>query len=244
MISLVTMTVAVSAVFLIYPQLDIYLASLFADGKNGFPLNENSLLITIRFLYHVETAIFCFIAIWMLFYARFNKELTKTPHQFWDMIIVSFIAGPLVLVNMILKSYWGRPRPAHITEFGGTSDFIPAYYISDQCQSNCSFVSGEGSAIATSGILLGITTWTVFPKHRRSIIAILAVISIIGISLRYIKGRHFVSDSLLATLFCAIIILVIYRLFKIAKVREKITWSNICHDVNCAIRFKRKANGA
>lgn len=242
MIFLIALTIAVSAVFVIYPQLDIYLASLFADGKNGFPLNQNSFLISLRFLYNVEVTILCVTAVWMLFYTRLNKELTKTPHQFWDMIIVSFVAGPLVLVNMILKSYWGRPRPAHITEFGGTSDFIPPYYISDQCQSNCSFVSGEGSAIATAGILLGIATWTIFPKHRKMAIGFVVIISFIGISLRYIKGRHFVSDSLLATLFCAIIILVIYQLFKITNVREKITWSNIVHDVGCAIRFKRSAD--
>lgn len=244
MIFLFALTLAVSSVFLIYPQLDIYLASFFADGKNGFPLNQNSTLITLRFLYHVEITILCVTAVWMALYARFNKEHTKTPHQFWDMIIMSFVAGPLVLVNMILKSYWGRPRPAHITEFGGNSDFIPPYFISDQCQSNCSFVSGEGSAIATAGILLGIATWTTFPKHRKMAIGVIAIISFIGISLRFVKGRHFVSDSLLATLFCAIIILVIYQLFKISNVLEKITWGNIFHDLNCAIRFKRKTGSA
>lgn len=239
MMLLIVLTTIVSAIFLIYPQLDIYLSSLFANGENGFPLNQNSFLITLRFLYNAEIAILCFTAVWMSFYGRFNKELIKTPIQFWDMIFASFILGPLVLVNMILKSYWGRPRPAHITEFGGTSDFIPPYFISNQCQSNCSFVSGEGSSIATAGLLLGITIWTAFPKHRKPAIGLLAIISFIGISLRFVKGRHFVSDSLLATLFCAIIILLLYRFFKIPNIREKITWPNIRHDINCAIRFKR-----
>lgn len=244
MTSLIVMTIIVSAIFLVYPQLDIYLASLFADGKNGFPLNQNTFLVTLRLLYHVEITILCVTAVWMALYARQNKALTKTPHQFWDMFILSFLAGPLVLVNMILKSYWGRPRPAHITEFGGTSDFIPPYYISDQCQSNCSFVSGEGSAIATAGILLGIAGWTIFPKHRKMAIGVIAIISFIGISLRFIKGRHFVSDSLLAAFFCAIIILAIYHILKIANVRKKITWGNISHDINCAIRFKRAPRDA
>lgn len=244
MTSLIVLTIIVSVVFLAYPQLDIYLASLFADGKNGFPLNQNSILISLRFLYHAVITILCITAVWMSLYSRWNKDLTRTPRQFWDMMIMSFVAGPLVLVNMILKSYWGRPRPAHITEFGGTSDFIPPYFISDQCQSNCSFVSGEGSAIATTGILLGIATWTSFPKHRKTTIGLIAIISFIGISLRYVKGRHFVSDSLLATLFCAIIILVIYQFFKVTNVREKITWGNIFHDMNCAIRFKRGTNSA
>lgn len=244
LLSLIALTVAVSTVFLIYPQLDIYLASLFADGKNGFPLNQNSFLKALRFLFNLEVAVLCFTAVWMSIYARFNKELTKTPRQLWDMVVISFLAGPLVLVNMILKSYWGRPRPAHITEFGGTSDFIPPYFMSDQCQSNCSFVSGEGSAIATAGILLGIATWTTFPKHRKTTVGLLTIVSFIGISLRYIKGRHFVSDSLLATLFCAILIVIIYQIFKIGNVREKITWGNIFHDISCAIRFKRKANDA
>lgn len=242
MVSLIALTVIVSAIFLIYPQLDIYLASLFADGENGFPLNQNAFLKVLRSFFNMEVAVLCITAVWMSFYARINKQLTKTPHQFWDMVIASFLAGPLVLVNMILKTYWGRPRPAQITEFGGASDFIPPYFMSDQCQSNCSFVSGEGSAIATAGILLGIATWTSFPRHRKTAITILAIISFIGISLRYIKGRHFVSDTLLATLFCAIIILIFHRLFKVAKVQQKITWRNILHDIGCAIRFKRDVN--
>ncbi|WP_162652613.1 phosphatase PAP2 family protein [Lentilitoribacter sp. Alg239-R112] len=242
MIFVIAMTIAVSVVFLIYPQLDIYLASFFADGKNGFPLNQSQFLVALRFLYNVEITVLCVTAVSMSLYTRQNRDITKTPHQFWDLIIASFIAGPLVLVNMILKSYWGRPRPAHIAEFGGTSDFVPPYYISDQCQSNCSFVSGEGSAIATSGILLGIIAWTALPHKRKLIITLITMLSALGIGLRFVKGRHFMSDSLLAALFSAIVILLIYKIFKISNIRDKITLENITHDfglIATSLRLKQ-----
>ena len=44
------------------------------------------------------------------------------------MVIVLTIAlGPGLLVNGILKDYWGRPRPAEISNFGGDKEFRPVW---------------------------------------------------------------------------------------------------------------------
>lgn len=236
LIILIGLTFIVSAVFLLAPQWDIYLSGLFADGKNGFPLDDNAFLESLRWLYMIEVAILCVVPTYMLFFARIKADIVRIPAQFWGFLIGSFFLGPLVLVNLIFKSNWGRPRPAQIEEFGGPWQFTPPYYISDQCQLNCSFVSGEGSAIATGGILLGFIFWHMAPKTRTFMIPAITVFSAFGIALRYVKGRHFMSDSLLAILFCAVIILLLHRLLNLSRTHEHLTFKNLKHDLLSAAK--------
>ena len=40
-------------------------------------------------------------------------------------LLLSLALGPLLLVNGVLHETWGRPRPRHVTEFGGTKAFRP-----------------------------------------------------------------------------------------------------------------------
>ncbi len=35
-----------------------------------------------------------------------------------------YILGPGVLVNLLFKEHWGRPRPVNIVEFGGTQQYV------------------------------------------------------------------------------------------------------------------------
>ena len=35
-------------------------------------------------------------------------------------LVLSLLLGPGLLVNVILKDNWGRPRPGSVVEFGGT----------------------------------------------------------------------------------------------------------------------------
>lgn len=237
---LLGMTAAVSLFFLIAPEWDIYLSGIFADGKNGFPMNGNVALENLRWFYMLEMLALCVTASMMVFFARANADKVKIPARFWDFLIGSYILGPLILVNLIFKSHWGRPRPAQIEEFGGPWNFTPPYYISDQCQLNCSFVSGEGSAIATGGILLGFIIWHMFPNFRRILLLLIVSMSVVGVGLRYIKGKHFMSDSLLAVLFCAIIILLLHRFLDLGKTHQSLNFRNLKQDILLMIRSVRQ----
>ena len=61
--------------------------------------------------------------------------------------LAALLIGPGLIVNVFLKDYWGRPRPASTDLFGGTLPFVPAGQWSNACPDNCSFVSGEASSI-------------------------------------------------------------------------------------------------
>ena len=62
--------------------------------------------------------------------------------------LIRFIVGPVIgcglIANFYFKDNWGRARPINIQEFGGEK-LIPSYNI-DQCERNCSWISGEASA--------------------------------------------------------------------------------------------------
>ena len=40
-------------------------------------------------------------------------------------LIGSFLIGPGVAANLVLKENWGRPRPNGVQQFAGTADFQP-----------------------------------------------------------------------------------------------------------------------
>jgi lipid A 4'-phosphatase len=60
-------------------------------------------------------------------------------------LLGSFLIGPGLISNLLLKDDWGRPRPNSIAQFSGTAPFEPWWRPSEACKRNCSFVSGEAS---------------------------------------------------------------------------------------------------
>jgi lipid A 4'-phosphatase len=99
-------------------------------------------------------------------------------------------------VNTILKDYCGRARPFQVSEFGGRRHFTPAFVITDQCKTNCSFVSGDAS-LGYFGLAFFFVT-----RRRRVVIASAAVLAgtLIGL-VRMAQGAHFLSDVIFAAVF-------------------------------------------
>jgi len=58
-------------------------------------------------------------------------------------VFISCLLGPGLVVNAVFKDQWKRARPLHVAHFGGTQQFTRAGVITDQCENNCSFVSGH-----------------------------------------------------------------------------------------------------
>jgi len=114
-------------------------------------------------------------------------------------LLLTLALGPGLLVNGVLKSHWGRARPVNVAEFGGDKAFTPALVISNQCQRNCSFVSGHASlgfALCAFGFMTGRRYWFALA---------LGAGSLLGLA-RLVHGKHFLSDVLFAffaVYFCA-----------------------------------------
>ena len=58
-------------------------------------------------------------------------------------LIATMALAPGLLVNVVLKDHWGRPRPIDVTQFGGTEHFVAWWDPRGDCPKNCSFVSGD-----------------------------------------------------------------------------------------------------
>ncbi|MBL6431519.1 MAG: hypothetical protein HPM95_11575 [Alphaproteobacteria bacterium] len=55
--------------------------------------------------------------------------------------------GPGVVVNAVFKNNWGRPAPERRSiSSAATRPYVEVWRISDYCERNCSFVSGEASS--------------------------------------------------------------------------------------------------
>jgi lipid A 4'-phosphatase len=80
--------------------------------------------------------------------------------QSWRMalafVVVAGILGPGAVVNYGFKDNWQRARPYQVQAFGGKQSFTRAAVMTDQCDANCSFVSGHvacGVFLASIGLV-------------------------------------------------------------------------------------------
>ncbi len=194
----------VSMLFLALPGLDTGFSSLFyAPGYGGFPASIIPALILLR---DTSRIVLWLVGALLLGCLIVKLALPRRPTPIAPaailFLVVSLALGPGLLVNTVLKDNWGRPRPVEVTQFGGTSPYVPVWEISDACPSNCSFVSGE----ASSGIWLTALA-VVAPAgwRRRTLKAALAYAAALSLN-RIAFGGHFLSDVLLAWLLTLVVI--------------------------------------
>ncbi len=116
--------------------------------------------------------------------------------------IISALVGPLFVVNLVLKEYWGRPRPAQTQFFGGDNPYVAPGEISSFCESNCSFVSGE--AAAAFWMLSMVFYFKVALRFR--FVALTTLVAGAIAMLRVVFGRHYISDVVMAGLLMVLII--------------------------------------
>ncbi len=124
-------------------------------------------------------------------------------------LVLAVALGPGVVVNSILKPYWGRPRPRHVAMFGGSQVYHP-WWRPGGPGSGKSFPSGHASMgfVMVAGAVL-------IPRSYRRLRhgAIGAAISyglLMGCG-RIVQGGHFFSDVLWSGV---IVVLITYVLWQ------------------------------
>ncbi len=188
-------------VFGLYPQLDLRISGLFYDPvRRAWPADHTDLYSTYRSLSSVVTAILVIIVVGASALALIRRrESPLLTQRIAGVLMGSLLLGPGLIVNVLLKPYWGRPRPGEVTAFGGTLDFTAWWNPHGQCDSNCSFVSGETS------LVVWLVAWAlVLPARWRGPAMAVAVLdtAFMGAS-RLVTGAHFASDVLFAVLVTA-----------------------------------------
>ena len=183
--------VLVSLFFYLFPQVDLWVAQQFYQPENGgFYMNEYG---WIQFFYdvfkHAWKPMMLVMLVILLLSVKF--EWFKLKRKITAFALVTLLVGPGIIVHTVFKDSWDRARPRHIVEFGGDKQFTPAWVISDQCESNCSFVSGH----AAMGFYFMILGWLL--RSRNWFYIGIAIGALSGL-IRVVQGGHFLSDSILA----------------------------------------------
>lgn len=117
-------------------------------------------------------------------------------------LIMSLALGPGLLVNVVLKEGWARPRPGMVTQFGGGHTFMPWWDPRGGCDSNCSFVSGETSA----AVWMAAPAMLAPPPWRYVALAAAGLYGIAFACIRLLAGGHFLSDVIFAAIFTGLVI--------------------------------------
>jgi lipid A 4'-phosphatase len=202
--------VFVSLIFVALPDLDLAASRLFYDPAIGFLDRRYALVEYVRDAGRiVEWALVIGVCVPLLLKLLFpDTRLLVRPRETLFML-ASFALGPGLVVNVILKNHWGRARPRQIMDFGGSASFSPAWWVSDQCQRNCSFVSGE----AASAFWLMAIVFLV-PRDLKLPVGVATLGFAAAVSLaRIAAGGHFLSDVLIAWLLVLLVILLTHKLF-------------------------------
>jgi lipid A 4'-phosphatase len=204
------------ATFALWPGIDLAVSGWFYRPGEGFWLAADARLALVRaVIWNLSTAVAVGAAI-ALILAALRRPIPGFEARRAGFVFLLYAVGPGLIVNGLLKRYWGRARPADIVEFGGTRTFTPPWLPAHECSVNCSFVSGEGSAAAA----LMIVALGFVPYLRRRLpgwafrvyLAFAVLVPLTGIALRIVTGRHFLSDTVFAVLLVVTIALLLHRL--------------------------------
>ncbi len=200
------MLLIASMLFLVWPNLDTGTSALFFS--NGHFLMEKKGLGSFFTVYlHVGMrCIFFVYAAQRLLVLLADRFRDSRRTRSYALIVASVAIAAGLVTNLILKDHWGRARPGQILLFGGDKVFTPAWIISNQCRTNCSFVGGDVS-FAFCALAAALTV------SRNRVVAIAASIlfgTVVALG-RIAAGAHFLSDCVISGLLTTLIVLILYR---------------------------------
>ena len=208
-LKILTLTLSLSIIFFLFPNIDVSISGLFFGQDNRFLAAEHDWFIFLirKMILPTLVLLLFFIPIAAVLKQYFYAEkILNRPVRDWVYLFSCLIIGTGIIVNSIFKSFWGRARPSDTVIFGGEQPFTIPWLNVDYCDSNCSFVSGDVSFFTLTLALL-----LIFNKQSWNIYAYLAI-SFISF-LRIIEGDHFLSDTVMSFIITYVVVKVLYDLF-------------------------------
>lgn len=204
---LVAAWLAILAFFWLFPAIDIGFSKAFfsaaacpagspATWCGSFTLGSYAFMQFLRdILFYLPTviALFLLLSLWLPGIDRIFRWPEGCRHN-RILLLGVWLADTGVFVNMLLKAFSGRPRPADTLLFGGSLPFVPAGDLTGACTSNCSFISGEAASAGWLFCLLALLPPAMRERYFYPVLAVSALTAFMRVGF----GRHFVSDAVLA----------------------------------------------
>jgi membrane-associated PAP2 superfamily phosphatase len=199
-------TAVLSAYFVLLPGVDLAMSALFHDPALGFVATMDPLLIALRksSTWVMGLMLLGLVVVAIRGWWTGGREARKALFLISGLALASGL-----VVNGLFKSLWGRARPIQIEAFGGEAQFTSAWTMTDQCASNCSFVSGEASSAAWIAAVAVLMT----PQAWRPVLIPAAFAYAAALSFnRLLFGGHFLSDIVLSWAITALVLCLLHRL--------------------------------
>ncbi len=199
-------TVILSAFFVLLPGVDLAVSQLFFDADQGFVAASHPALTALR---RSSTGVMGLVLLALLVIAVRGVWTRRREARKALFLISGLAMASGLVVNGLFKSSWGRARPIQIDTFGGEAVFTRAWAMTDQCASNCSFVSGEASSAAWIAAAAVVMT----PQPWRALLIPAAFAYAAALSFnRLLFGGHFLSDIVLSWAITALVLCLLHRL--------------------------------
>ncbi len=201
------LTILTALLFAVWPDLDLQVAAAFYRGDGHFVGASPMGNVTRQVFLYVPFVVLIGFGLLYVGQRRRRRIFWAPSGRALLMLTASLALGPGLLVNVVLKDHWHRPRPVQVVEFGGADPFRPYDRLDGRCTRNCSFVSGEGAS----------AFWTVAPAlllpppWRAAALAGALCFAAAAGALRMAFGGHFLSDTIFAALFTWFVIAACWR---------------------------------
>ncbi len=193
---------SIGLLFFLYPEFDVAISSVFFEERFDKEYLPYKILYEGTKIISFTSVLLLLILITLSFFGKIFKNLTRKNLFF---LLLAILLGPGLVVNVIFKDNWGRPRPKQIQEFKGKATHMPPFVISQECDKNCSFVCGH----ASMGYVF-VALAFIYRNRRKEIFWSSVVAgSLIGLG-RVAQGGHFFSDVIFSFFFTYITIRVLY----------------------------------
>jgi lipid A 4'-phosphatase len=169
------------------PSLDLAVSRFFFDGVE-FPRAA----WWVKFQQDLLTLFLCITMLSVVLVYAWNRLLRQRVLEIDGRkvlyLLLVLIIGAGLIVNAGFKNNFGRARPRDVVEFGGSRAFTPAYVVSRECRTNCSFSSGDAAAgFFTIALVMAF-------QRRRVYYAAAGALGVVVSVSRLAAGAHFLSD--------------------------------------------------
>ena len=190
-----TIALALSALVLAMTDVDLQLSDQFYLPSLGWYLADEA---PWRWLYDYGQlpAIGLAIGAFSVLIGSRWRRVWRSHRRRCLFFVLAVALGPGLAVNSVLKPMWGRPRPRHVTEFGGDKAYRPWYQPAGlSAAADKSFPSGHAAMgfVLAAGVVL-------LPRCGAGlrwawIAGALGYGGLMGLG-RIVQGGHFLSDVL------------------------------------------------
>jgi len=207
-----------AAIFLPFPEIDLLVAEIFYNGNNDFWLRKTQFNVIKNDIlrpmvgYIAVAGLLAFLFFWWR--APMDKVRRLARYAF---LLVCIALSTGLVVHAVFKDHWDRARPKQVVEFDGERVFTPPLIPVNECERNCSFVSGDASL---GFVFMSLALYAA--NRRRFWIGVTLGAGLFMGSLRMMNGSHFLSDILFSGVFTCFTVLLLYRWFEEKRFKEDV----------------------